>query len=59
MEPGWGGVCGAGINVRHQSQKQSTFTLHGRVVVVVVFGYNNIYCRTFVQYLENIDRKNM
>ena len=21
------------------------------------FGYNNIYCRTFVQYLENIDRK--
>lgn len=24
MEPGWGGACGAGINVRHQSQKQST-----------------------------------
>ena len=36
MEPGWGGVFGAGINVRHQSQKQSTFMLHGRVVVVVV-----------------------
>lgn len=48
MEPGWGGACGAGINVRHQSQKQSTFMLHGKGFF---FFFNTIF---IVEHLYNI-----
>lgn len=46
MEPGWGGACGAGISVRQQSQKQSTFMLHGRVFFffdTIIFIVEHLY----------------